>query len=105
LNASHHGLEYETQYNLHNLNGLVQTEHTYAFLIGNKDYPNMDNRPFILTRSTFPGSGRFSSHWLGDNYRTWDHLKYSVAGIMNMAMFGIPHTGADVCGFYGEKLD
>jgi alpha-glucosidase (family GH31 glycosyl hydrolase) len=24
---------------------------------------------------------------------------------MNMNMFGIPHTGADVCGTYGEEID
>lgn len=24
---------------------------------------------------------------------------------MNMNMFGIPHAGADVCGFFGEKRD
>jgi alpha-glucosidase (family GH31 glycosyl hydrolase) len=29
-------------------------------------------------------------------------MKYSIAGIMNMNMFGIPHVGADVCGFYGD---
>ena len=24
---------------------------------------------------------------------------------MNMNMFGITHAGADVCGFFGEKMD
>lgn len=64
-----------------------------------------DNRPFIVSRSTFASSGRFTSHWLGDNYRTWDYMRYSISGIMNMNMFGITHAGADVCGFFGEKLD
>jgi alpha-glucosidase (family GH31 glycosyl hydrolase) len=32
-------------------------------------------------------------------------MKYSIAGIMNMNMFGIPLSGADVCGFFGEKRD
>jgi len=32
-------------------------------------------------------------------------MKYSISGIMNMNMFGIPHVGADVCGFFGEKKD
>lgn len=32
-------------------------------------------------------------------------MNYSIAGIMNMNMFGIPHAGADVCGFFGEKRD
>lgn len=62
-------------------------------------------RPFMLSRSTFASSGKYSSHWLGDNYREWKFMKYSVAGIYNMNMFGIPHTGADVCGFQGKKDD
>ena len=32
-------------------------------------------------------------------------MNYSIAGIMNMNMFGIPLAGADVCGFFGEKRD
>lgn len=32
-------------------------------------------------------------------------MAHSIAGMMNMNMFGIPHIGADVCGFFGEKKD
>lgn len=32
-------------------------------------------------------------------------MKYSIAGIMNMNMFGIPLVGADVCGFFGKTRD
>lgn len=67
--------------------------------------PRPDDRPFILTRSSFASTGRYASHWLGDNWRDWNYMKYSIAGIMNMNMFGIPQAGADVCGFFGEKKD
>jgi len=32
-------------------------------------------------------------------------MRYSIAGIMNMNMFGIPQVGADVCGFFGKGRD
>ena len=64
-----------------------------------------DKRPFILTRSSFASTGRYASHWLGDNFRSWEYIKYSIAGIMNMNMFGIPQVGPDVCGFFGTARD
>jgi alpha-glucosidase (family GH31 glycosyl hydrolase) len=61
-----------------------------------------DKRAFVLSRSTFPGSGQYVSTWSGDIHRTWGDMKTSIATIMNSQMFGIPLAGADVCGFYGE---
>jgi alpha-glucosidase (family GH31 glycosyl hydrolase) len=29
-------------------------------------------------------------------------MKTSIAGVMNMQMFGIPLVGPDTCGFFGE---
>jgi len=31
-------------------------------------------------------------------------LKHSIAAVMNFNMFGIPFTGADVCGKYGDGV-
>jgi alpha-glucosidase (family GH31 glycosyl hydrolase) len=102
LNATH----FESggkEYDLHSLYGHMMSYRFNQYMTqsaATSGY-NTDNRPFLLTRSSFSGTGQYASHWLGDNWRDWDYMRYSVAGIMNMNMFGIPHVGADVCGFFG----
>jgi alpha-glucosidase (family GH31 glycosyl hydrolase) len=83
----------------------MESEQTFNYMTTNKQYVDMLNRPFILSRSTFAGSGRYAAHWLGDNNRTWESLVYSISGVMNFQMFGIPLVGADVGGFFGYEKD
>lgn len=37
-------------------------------------------RGVVITRSTFPSSGRWGGHWLGDNTASWDQLRKSIIG-------------------------
>ena len=39
-------------------------------------------RSLVLTRSTYPGSGKVGGHWLGDNESKWPHLAESIIGTL-----------------------
>ena len=58
--------------------------------------------PFILTRSSYPGAGKFSIHWSGDNMASFEFLKLSIASFINFGIFGMPFMGSDICGFMGD---
>uniref|UniRef100_A0A2K6KA59 Maltase-glucoamylase n=1 Tax=Rhinopithecus bieti TaxID=61621 RepID=A0A2K6KA59_RHIBE len=83
------------QYDVHNLYGYTMAVATAE--AAKTVFPN--KRSFILTRSTFAGSGKFAAHWLGDNTATWDDLRWSIPGVLEFNLFGIPMVGPDICGF------
>uniref|UniRef100_A0A8B9HXV6 Maltase n=1 Tax=Astyanax mexicanus TaxID=7994 RepID=A0A8B9HXV6_ASTMX len=51
-----------------------------------------ENRSFILTRSSFPGVGKYSGHWLGDNAANWNDIKWAIPGMLEFSLFGVPYV-------------
>ena len=60
-----------------------------------------DERAYVMTRASFAGGQRYAVTWTGDNSSTWNHLKLSVAMLLNLGMSGFTYSGADVGGYIG----
>ena len=95
-NATHAGGQLELD--VHNLWGLMEEKATYDALLE----LNPGKRPFIISRSTFASSGRWTGHWLGDNFSKWSYMYLSIQGMLQFQLFQIPFVGPDTCGFVGN---
>uniref|UniRef100_A0A8C6W327 Sucrase-isomaltase, intestinal n=1 Tax=Nannospalax galili TaxID=1026970 RepID=A0A8C6W327_NANGA len=89
------------QYDVHSLYGYSMAIATEKAV--EKVFPN--KRSFILTRSTFAGNGRHANHWLGDNSATWEQMEWSITGMLEFGLFGMPLVGADICGFLFDTTE
>jgi alpha-glucosidase (family GH31 glycosyl hydrolase) len=94
IDALHHDGTYE--FEAHSLYGFYMTKASSQY------FTQVEKRPFIISRSTYAGVGKFGSHWLGDNFSTWKMMELSVNGIYLFNMFGVPFVGSDICGFLGN---
>ncbi|KAH9616079.1 hypothetical protein KSS87_012301 [Heliosperma pusillum] len=88
------------EYDAHSLYGFSQTIATHKGLQALEG-----KRPFILTRSTYVGTGQYAAHWTGDNQGTWNDLRYSISTMLNFGIFGVPMVGSDICGFYPQPTE
>jgi len=60
-----------THLEIHNAYGALHQRSSYRGLL-KRD--NNKQRPFVLTRSFFMGSQKFSAYWTGDNSATYGEL-------------------------------
>jgi alpha-glucosidase len=97
FNTSNH--DGSRQYDTHNFYGHMMSHATHDAMLSRR--PGL--RPFVLTRSTFAGTGRKATHWFGDNFSSWEHYRTSIRQMLAfVAMHQMPLVGSDVCGFNGD---
>ncbi|GAV06643.1 hypothetical protein RvY_16599 [Ramazzottius varieornatus] len=89
------GMKNYNHYNVHNLYGHSQIEPSLSVM-----HNLTGQRSFVVSRSTFVGSGAHAGHWTGDNAATWEQMAQSIIGMLEFNLFGIPYVGADICGFF-----
>ncbi|KAH7304269.1 family 31 glycoside hydrolase [Stachybotrys elegans] len=90
------------QYDTHSLYGAMMSTRSYNAMRARRP----DNRALVITRSTFAGSGKDVSHWLGDNISGWSWYRHSISQVLQFAsLYQIPVVGPDVCGFGGNVTD
>ncbi|OAF65477.1 hypothetical protein A3Q56_06820, partial [Intoshia linei] len=61
------------EYNIHNLYAYYEAKTTFKVMTEQSKL-----KPFILTRSSFSGIGKYSALWSGDNQSKWDDLRRSI---------------------------
>ncbi|KAF5391184.1 hypothetical protein D9757_003121 [Collybiopsis confluens] len=95
-NATH--VDGIAELDVHNMWGMMEEKATHLAL----QELQPGKRPVIIARSTFPSTGKWAGHWLGDNFSLWEYLYYNIQGILQFQIFNIPFVGADTCGFNGN---
>ncbi|KAK9835160.1 hypothetical protein WJX81_002172 [Elliptochloris bilobata] len=89
---------------VHNLYGALYHNATAQGLLerGTAVHGEDGDRPFVLSRAFFAGSQRIGPIWTGDNSATWEQLRISVPMLLSIGLAGLPFSGADVGGFFGN---
>ncbi|KZT61179.1 glycoside hydrolase family 31 protein [Calocera cornea HHB12733] len=95
-NLHHGGWEHR---DVHNINGMLFQKQT-ALALTEREHPA--KRPFVLSRSFYPGSQKYGAVWTGDNGGTWAHMKVGIPMTLTLAVTGMSFAGADVGGFFGN---
>ena len=61
--------------------------------------------PFIISRCAPVGMQRVATTWTGDNYTSFEELRYNHYQAMTMSLSGFSFFGQDIGGFYGPSPD
>ncbi|MFT4171862.1 MAG: glycoside hydrolase family 31 protein [Rhodocyclaceae bacterium] len=64
-----------------------------------------DKRPYLISRAGVAGMQRYVQTWSGDNYTSWETLRFNIKMGVSLALSGVSNTGHDIGGFNGPKPD
>jgi len=84
-----------THREIHNVYGQLMSRATFEGL--EKLRPN--ERPFVLSRSTFAGGQRYAAIWPGDNTADWSSLRQAISTLLGLGISGFPFVGSDIGGY------
>jgi alpha 1,3-glucosidase len=82
--------------NAHNIYGYLMHKETYEGL--REKYENKI-RPFVLTRSFFIGSHKYSFLWTGDVISSFNGLEMTIPMLIQLSLSGFSFIGSDIGGF------
>jgi alpha-glucosidase len=58
-------------------------------------------RPFLVSRSGGVGMQRYVQTWSGDNFTSWETLRYNLKMGLGLSLSGVSNIGHDIGGFSG----
>lgn len=62
---------------------------------------NSDSRPFVWTVQGWAGTQRYSVCWTGDQYGSWDLIRYHIPTLIGSGLSGQAYATTDVDGIFG----
>ncbi|QDG74908.1 TIM-barrel domain-containing protein [Labrenzia sp. PHM005] len=62
-----------------------------------------DKRPYLISRCAAPGTQRYAQTWTGDNYTSWETLRWNIPMGLGLSLSGFYNIGHDVGGFAGPR--
>lgn len=72
-----------------------------SFEAQKRDQPG--KRPYLISRCAAPGTQRYAQTWSGDNYTSWDTLRWNIPMGLGLSLSGFYNIGHDVGGFAGPR--
>ncbi|CTQ75572.1 glycoside hydrolase family 31 protein [Roseibium alexandrii] len=86
--------------------GLIRPLHSQLMTRASYDAQVADQpvkRPYLISRCAAPGTQRYAQTWTGDNYTSWDTLRWNIPMGLGLSLSGFYNIGHDVGGFAGPK--